>query len=581
MWKTGTADMNDVQKAYIAVTRRPVRRSQKSIRVKAAASSRLDGGASTFRHILPVRWIISMDDFDCPQSLESPNYTLYVVGHHIAVDSFSMSLLSKDLLQSLRRQVGGGGMAAMLETHVSPALYGEYIHQQIQGTTPFEWITPKTAKVDPDKPYRVIDIWRSWSNDELKKWSQPYKTSWFRVATSIIGLITASIATPTPYHDHALMLAFGGHPPAFASCISHMADAMPVKSSLSSLPRCFEKATIADVVKALGKNLSQPKRHEIFSFMTLIEEASKVMDDSLLRLEVAVTFSPMLADSRCSLHPMERVGDLFFCFLEREDGVSLGVVANPQVFDQKAVSRLKAMFIDTVALSQTKLESVLSSLGFLHNRGLVHIVSGLRIDDVEATSAGHVHEWIRTRAALQPYAIALSSTERKARMAYAGVVGKSAQNAYFLVQSGTAPGDKIVQHVDRSFDIVLWILGTFEAGACYVVIDKAWLANPQVAVTDTDAIQNPSGTMVLNLWGDEDKIASMPKHPLRIKMPDDALAYSEYTGDQPIRSSELALVTLVFTSGSIGQPKGVMVEHSNPSHSVSAARGVVKIGPHT
>ena len=38
---------------------------------------------------------------------------------------------------------------------------------------------------------------------------------------------------------------------------------------------------------------------------------------------------------------------------------------------------------------------------------------------------------------------------------------------------------------------------------------------------------------------------------------------------------------MVFTSGSTGQPKGVMVEHSNLSHYVSACRDLVKIGPNS
>ena len=41
--------------------------------------------------------------------------------------------------------------------------------------------------------------------------------------------------------------------------------------------------------------------------------------------KVAVTFSPKTANSSCTIYPVEGVWDLFFCFLEKEDGVSLGV----------------------------------------------------------------------------------------------------------------------------------------------------------------------------------------------------------------------------------------------------------------
>ena len=49
------------------------------------------------------------------------------------------------------------------------------------------------------------------------------------------------------------------------------------------------------------------------------------MDDNLPDFKVAVTFSPKTANSRCTVYPVEGVWDLFYCFLEKEDGVLLGV----------------------------------------------------------------------------------------------------------------------------------------------------------------------------------------------------------------------------------------------------------------
>lgn len=98
---------------------------------------------------------------------------------------------------------------------------------------------------------------------------------------------------------------------------------MPVKFPLSSLLR--SGASFADAVRAMGRNVSAAKKHEMFPFMSLMEAAKGAMDSRLLDFKVAVTFSPKLASQSCELYPVEGVWDLFFCFLEHDDGVSLGV----------------------------------------------------------------------------------------------------------------------------------------------------------------------------------------------------------------------------------------------------------------
>ena len=77
-------------------------------------------------------------------------------------------------------------------------------------------------------------------------------------------------------------------------------------------------------MKQIGAAISSGKKHELFPFLSLIE-AHKEMNDTLPDSKVAVTFSPKTANSRCTIYTVEGVWDLFYCFLEKEDGVSLGV----------------------------------------------------------------------------------------------------------------------------------------------------------------------------------------------------------------------------------------------------------------
>ena len=59
---------------------------------------------------------------------------------------------------------------------------------------------------------------------ELQAWSDLHQTSWFRVATSIVGLLVTAQSKPKPHHGQNLLVALGARPKGFEHCVSHMAN---------------------------------------------------------------------------------------------------------------------------------------------------------------------------------------------------------------------------------------------------------------------------------------------------------------------------------------------------------------------
>ncbi|KAE8334193.1 hypothetical protein BDV24DRAFT_170444, partial [Aspergillus arachidicola] len=336
------------------------------------------------------------------------HYDLYIVGHHIAVDGSSMSYLSQCILQQLDSRLGN---PAGTETSSNSPSYGQFVQKQdaflrgpamkaaeqfwmsqLTHTVPFEWAAPTTNNT---KDYRVMNTWVSFTNDELKDWSSLYKTSWFRIAFSIVGLITSGISKPTPHHDHTLLVALGGRPQGYEGCVSHMANTMPIRTPVSSLLQ--RRATFADAVKEMGRSVSTAKKHEMFPFVSLVDAARETMSDKMLDFKVSVTFSPKLASENCTIYPVEGVWDLFFCFLETQNGVSLGVISNPAVFDSDALETMREQFLDTVKLSRENPKFQVNELPYLKRHIVSDIVSGPSIDAVDSISSSRVHKWIEAR----------------------------------------------------------------------------------------------------------------------------------------------------------------------------------------
>ena len=94
---------------------------------------------------------------------------------------------------------------------------------------------------------------------------------------------------------------------------------MPITSILS------ENLEFRQLVTRVAAALSSGKRHELCPFLSVLEAAQKARNGDLPDFKVAVTFSPKTASNTCTVFPVEGIWDLFYCFLEQEDGVSLGV----------------------------------------------------------------------------------------------------------------------------------------------------------------------------------------------------------------------------------------------------------------
>nr|WP_314421170.1 amino acid adenylation domain-containing protein [uncultured Pseudomonas sp.] len=163
-----------------------------------------------------------------------------------------------------------------------------------------------------------------------------------------------------------------------------------------------------------------------------------------------------------------------------------------------------------------------------------------------------------------PQAMALS--DGRQQLDYAGLQQTVTRMAGWLQGQGVGVGQCVAIETERSLQGVLHILAVLVAGAYYLPLEPAWPAERR-----HDLLTRAEPALVLC-----DPASSSARGP----WPSASLEQAGRDAELPFQAPQLTdrhLAYLLFTSGSTGAPKGVLVEHGalgNYARSASAALGL-------
>jgi D-alanine--poly(phosphoribitol) ligase subunit 1 len=137
-------------------------------------------------------------------------------------------------------------------------------------------------------------------------------------------------------------------------------------------------------------------------------------------------------------------------------------------------------------------------------------------------------------------------------LTFAELNQKVNQLAHSLRAEGVRPGDIVALMVERSFAMIIGVLGIVKAGGAYLPVP------PDNPPNRTDYMLKDGGVKVLLV---QTKTAGKSNFEgLTINL-DDPDAYRGSGANPVIVNTPQDLAYVIYTSGSTGKPKGVMIEH--------------------
>jgi len=188
-------------------------------------------------------------------------------------------------------------------------------------------------------------------------------------------------------------------------------------------------------------------------------------------------------------------------------------------------------------------------------------------------AAPSVHRVFERFASQDPDAVALH--HRGERLTYGELNARANQLARYLGDRGIGAGSRVGLYGRNSPLFVLGVLAILKAGAAYLPLDPAY---PQQRILAAVSDSDPAALL---LYGaDKDGMqALLPAIPV-IDLDSAVSPWAGYdTGDLDQISHPGDLAYVMYTSGSTGQPKAVMVEHGNLVYAMEACRPCYAMTP--
>ncbi|UII69070.1 amino acid adenylation domain-containing protein [Pseudomonas sp. HN11] len=168
----------------------------------------------------------------------------------------------------------------------------------------------------------------------------------------------------------------------------------------------------------------------------------------------------------------------------------------------------------------------------------------------------------RFNACAASFAEHLALRDPVQHLSYAELHARSNQLAHYLMAQGIGREDRVALYLDRSAQMVLAMLAVLKSGAAFVPLDVHQPAQRSLAI-----LQQAQPRLVFTgAAGDAPALASMGSLDIRDTAVWQQAPMSDVAHD--IQPGDAAYV--LFTSGSTGVPKGVIVEHAQLASYVSS-----------
>jgi amino acid adenylation domain-containing protein len=504
--------------------------------------------------------------------LDEEEHWLLLTLHHIVADGWSIGVLVREV-GALYPAFAGGGAPGLPEL---PVQYGDFAAWQ-QGWLAGERLDrelehwrqrlaggPEPLELPTDRPRPRVRSSRGGSRPldlSPEPWGAVAHLGLRLQATPFMVLLAAFAAVLQRYSGQS-DLAVGTpvanrNRPEIADLIGLFVNTLVLRADLSGDP------TFGELLERVRGVCLDAYAHQDVPFEKLVSELRPDRDISrqpLVQVLLALQNAPVpplrlpdLSLARLALHNGTAKFDLALMLEEGEDGLRGDLEYSTDLFDAATAARMTRHFrvcLETAALHPGR---PLSRLPLLSVAESHHLLA--EWNDTarrQPPAVGGIHGRFEACAARAPQAVALSRDGES--LTYAELNDRANRLAHHLRALGVGPESVVGVCLDRSLELVATLLAILKAGGAYLPLEPAYPRDRlALMLADTGA------SMVVSR---ERWLEMLPGGVHAVCLDREAAAIDACAAEDPgNRTAPEHLAYLIYTSGSLGRPKAVMIEH--------------------
>ncbi|WP_428231984.1 amino acid adenylation domain-containing protein [Flavobacterium sp.] len=239
-----------------------------------------------------------------------------------------------------------------------------------------------------------------------------------------------------------------------------------------------------------------------------------------------------------------------------KDKLIIDFTFNSSIMDAAFVQMITEHFRTAICQIVDEKFTKIGDFNMLGAEEILMLTKTYNASEVGYPSDKNMVEIFEEKVIANPNAIALSIDGEE--MTYQVLNENANQLSRYLKEQGVGPEKMVAMCINRSFEMIIGILGILKAGGAYVPID------PEYPADRINFILNDIDSNIILTSTKSSKAIQLEDHTQQVNLDQADTFFSGYATtnlalDLPL--SNLAYV--IYTSGTTGVPKGVMIEHGN------------------